>query len=77
MGVETDAECDRLDQDKDLRLRMDAYFAELGYLPLARQTDGKALAEINSDHLFVIGIAFKSKGTVDRVHKGNGWYAMK
>ena len=77
IAVPTDAARDRLTRDQDLMARLKAYIDETGYVAQARTQHGKALAKINSEHLFDIAIVFESQQTVDRDFEGNWFYAMK
>ena len=77
IAVQTDAERDRLANDKALLARMRAVFEETGYQALIEDIWDKDVHLPALEYLKTLGIAFESQETVDRDHGGNWYYAMK
>ena len=77
IAVPTDAERDRLANDKDLLARMRAVFADTGYQALIEDIWDKDIHLPALEYLKTLGIAFESEETVARDHGGNWYHAMK
>lgn len=77
IAVRTDAERDRLNQDEALMTRLKGLFDKKNYIQQARKEHGEALAKIDAEDSFDIGIVFESQETVERDNQGNWWYAMR
>jgi hypothetical protein len=77
IGVQTDAQKERLSADAALHTRLQAIFDATSYRKFIEDKWGDEFRRTGMANLLEMGIVFESQQTVDRDFSGNWFHAMK